>query len=137
MSKKVNIAIFPKIVLMIAAVGCFIDLFLPWAMNSSIAKMMPYSASALAPLVLTGAITLALNIIAVATKSKGVNKAGNIFGLIGGITLVGAVLLQMSASSMVNLDLDEYQIAFWMSLVIGIVFIIFSIISMATSRIKD
>ena len=133
-NNKVKIAVFPKVVQLIVALGCFVALFLPWCFDSTIVEYMPYSMGWFVPLVAVGAIVLIMSIIVLATKSNGVNIASNILGILGSLPLVFEVLLQVVFTSGFGFDSSEYQIAVWMQLVLGIILFVFSIISLATTK---
>lgn len=140
MSRKSQIAIFPKIVLLVAAFLCLVDLFLPWSEGFgdglTLAGSLPYSMSYFVILAATGAVVLLFNGIGIISKGKGINLAANIISLILGLVLALTMIFSVVADT--SYDLVEYrEFGYWLALVLSIITFIFSIISMVANKRKD
>lgn len=135
--RKIELPIAPKVVLMVASVGCALGGILPWLSYGGISSDM----GPLTPIfVICGLLPLALSIVAIATKGKPFNTLSNVFGIIGGIIGLLYVVMFVVGSNMVGFDKlfsDTLSVGFWVALISTVAMIVLSIISIVKTKHRN
>lgn len=132
-NQQIEVAVAPKVALIIASVVCLISTFLPWL---DFGYDITANLEMLSPIyIVSGVVLLVLNVLALILKKKNISLTANILGIISALVTLAYTVFTILGIIYVY-DFEDMTIVPWISVISSIVLFVASIVSIKKDKKK-